>query len=73
MAWLIRSGREGEMRERVALLRGVAVINWDWLPDLTGLSPGEIRGVAAGSAALARTLLQASNLCQLRWGVGASA
>jgi predicted Mrr-cat superfamily restriction endonuclease len=32
-----------EERDRFALVRGVAVINWDWLPDLTGRSPEDIR------------------------------
>ena len=43
MAWIIRSGRAGEKRDRLALVRGVVVINWDWLPDLTGLSSGDVR------------------------------
>lgn len=32
-----------EARDRFALVRGVAVINWDWLPDLTGRSAEDIR------------------------------
>ena len=32
-----------ESRDRFALIRGVAVINWDWLPDLTCRSPEDIR------------------------------
>jgi restriction system protein len=41
--WVVRRGRETEERDRFALIRGVAVINWDWLPDLTGRSPEDIR------------------------------
>ena len=34
--WLVRAGRDGE-REDVALEKGLAVIGWPRLPDLTGI------------------------------------
>ena len=38
--WLVRAGRSGE-REEFALEQGVAVIGWDELPDLSGVSSRE--------------------------------
>ncbi len=38
--WLVRAGRSGE-REEFALEHGVAVIGWDELPDLSGVSSRE--------------------------------
>lgn len=36
-AWLVRAGRNGE-RESLALEQGLAVVGWDKLPDLAGVS-----------------------------------
>lgn len=38
--WMVRAGRHGE-REQLALEQGIAVIGWDELPDLSGVSSRE--------------------------------
>jgi len=43
--WLVRAGADGE-REDLALERGLAVIGWDEIPDLAGMSSrGEVLAV----------------------------